>query len=487
MLSEALILGALVIAGESYLRLCGSRKWSVLVSLAVPTGAALLGLTGLLGMLLRTPIRPVTALTSLAVGLLAYSVTKRVRLAGDWAFLGLIVVVVGVLAAAVQETGLFTNSWDSFEYGESAALFARDGSPSWHPTHLLERRSPGFAYVHALAVETGIGSYLPSFSPVLALSTLAFLGVSATSALTSSRLAAAPVIATLLVIFTATSHRFAYATFYLNAHAWAACIAIVTVGAIVMIIGGRVSGLGRMAVIAPSLAVLVLVRPEGALLAAVFLAPLAITRWPGITLRDVKVLFMLLGGATLAWQAGVLFPAFPQAPSSVILGGALGATLLAAPCYLGLTTRLSRRTASTVLVLSWCLAMVGAAILDAGFSESIVATYENVVLGKGLWGKSLVVLTGGLVVGLCLFRSDVATLPLFPYLAILPVGMWLAIARDGGFRVGPGDSFNRMLIHVLPLGVLALAALLGGTPRWSKQSRTDRDPRPIGTMKRDPA
>ena len=47
----------------------------------------------------------------------------------------------------------------------------------------------------------------------------------------------------------------------------------------------------------------------------------------------------------------------------------------------------------------------------------------------------------------------------------------LAIIRSGAYRVGPGDSFNRILYHFLPLGGTYLASAFAPMldPRFRKK------------------
>ena len=92
------------------------------------------------------------------------------------------------------------------------------------------------------------------------------------------------------------------------------------------------------------------------------------------------------------------------------------------------------------------------------------------MLVDGAWGASLLVLAGVLVVAVLLRRVEHEQVWLFPLLTFVPLSVLLAFLREGAYRVGPGDSLNRMLLHVLPLAVLAVAVTADGEARpWTRR------------------
>lgn len=462
----------LLSAGESYLRLAGTRRPFLVASLALPTGAALVALVGMLATLTRLPVRPAVAVGGLAGSLLLVSTSRRVRSRRDWLLLGGLVATIWLLVLLITESQVAILTLDSFAYGKSAALF-RDGTALHHTAGLLERRSMGLAYVHAIAINVTGASFLPTLSPLLAICCLVFLGYASIRALSaggpSNR--ATVTVGLLLILMVMTSHRMAYAAFYMNSHMWVAtCVAIVSGMALLTVIERDRSGIGRWEVaVAPSLAALVLLRPEGALLGVLLIYPVVVWTWANIDRSAKSLLLIVLGATTLLWHAAILWPRFENVPTSVIGMSVVGLVILATPMLLRPDRTLPPRL---TVPATWAVIVGATALMAIVESDTVVrsanATYQNVIRGEGLWGASLVLLIIGATLAWLLYKSPPTVVPMFPFLAYLPVALFLAIARGGAYRVGPGDSFNRMLIHLVPLLVLGIAASLSGSPRWAR-------------------
>jgi hypothetical protein len=116
------------------------------------------------------------------------------------------------------------------------------------------------------------------------------------------------------------------------------------------------------------------------------------------------------------------------------------------------------------------LAVLGAAVWNPQLLlTSVGATGQNLFHGAGGWGYSLIII--GVLVFVCAFavRERQLIFLRFPVTSFIPLGFLLAYLRDEAYRVGYGDSLNRMWIHILPLAVLFLVAALNSDRwRWTK-------------------
>ena len=110
---------------------------------------------------------------------------------------------------------------------------------------------------------------------------------------------------------------------------------------------------------------------------------------------------------------------------------------------------------------------VGAYLLtDSGIlMRSVRSTAENVLTHIGGWGSFLLLFGVGGLLALILLRREALLAIRFPLTGFIPLVILLAYLREGAYRVGPGDSLNRMWIHVLPLAILFVAISAANRPR----------------------
>jgi hypothetical protein len=114
----------------------------------------------------------------------------------------------------------------------------------------------------------------------------------------------------------------------------------------------------------------------------------------------------------------------------------------------------------------WLVLFLAAFVDPATFFSSWNAAIENVIMGKGLWGYSVIVL-GLLFTGvLILTKAPERIFLRFPVTVFLPVGMLLAFLRGNPYRVSPIDSFNRMFLHIVPIAILFISSSLNSVSRY---------------------
>jgi len=215
-------------------------------------------------------------------------------------------------------------------------------------------------------------------------------------------------------------------------------------------------------VVAVSLGAISIGRPEGPLLAAVVAIP-GMTS-PGIPLRERALIAGGYAGVTAVWYGlGVAVHLDGGLGNSVVLGALVGVVSVAGATVAGAWPRLRRLTDAVPVVMPALalLAVVPMAVHKPGLvRQSISATTEN-VLGRGLWEATWIALPF-LVVGAAIAtRLGGRSLWVAPVATFPPFVLGLAYLRDKPYRVGPGDSASRMMMHILLAAVsfLVLAAL----------------------------
>ncbi|HOL18040.1 MAG TPA: hypothetical protein PLY40_07120 [Bacillota bacterium] len=142
------------------------------------------------------------------------------------------------------------------------------------------------------------------------------------------------------------------------------------------------------------------------------------------------------------------------------------AAIMAAPV---LAWRQVERRSTGILILAetglWLALVVMAAGNPRLLYRSALATIQNLALDSGGWGV-FPVLLGALLVAVLAFTDIPDRVYLrFPVTAFIPLAFMLAYFREGSYRVGPGDSLNRMLLHIMPLAIL-LVVSAAASPYW---------------------
>lgn len=441
------------------------------VAAALPLGAAAF-VTAQLLLLAAVPAiaAPRTVLAVVAGGAVGVGVVRRQ--AQQWRR-GLRALAPGVgvaalVVATVVAVPVANVTADSFRYVTLASLLSMGDGAQRASWFLLQSRGLAMGALHGLApLDPG---YLRSIGPLLGLSTLALVW-SAVRAELTPRLGgrAGWLVATLAAVLLATNSRFVFTSFYVNGHVEFAVWLLLLVAA------------GRAVVAAPTRATwptaalvglvgvaLTVLRPEGVLVALLALTPMVVAaelpeRWRGAVLAVVGV-------GSVVWHAAVLWPRGDEFNVEVAGLAGLGLVLVLVGATVEVADRLlARRPLGHVPVLVqahallWLITLAWGVTDAATLRRSVVATVRNVT-SDGLWGSSLWLLGAMVVVGLALVSVDRVGTLLFPLASFVPLGLLLALLRGGGYRFGPGDSLNRMLVHVVPLAVVLVGAMAAGAP-----------------------
>jgi hypothetical protein len=115
------------------------------------------------------------------------------------------------------------------------------------------------------------------------------------------------------------------------------------------------------------------------------------------------------------------------------------------------------RYADRVMLVVMLVALAGLAAANlAIFTESMEATFQNIVLSEGAWLFTWSVGVVLLAVALVVHQVPSSRLWTTPILGFAILWWLLPMIREGAWRVGTGDSGNRILAHMLPVVVAFL-------------------------------
>jgi hypothetical protein len=467
---ELVVIAALAYAGVLAAGFSGATRVAPRLALALPLGVAVYVPALLVPLVVGIPVAPQVALAVVVVGLSVAAIVRAPTLLG-WALAG--AALHGAVTVVMYRLTFARVTPDSFSYLEAAGILRDFRSLDALTAPLALTRQYTYPAVQALAAP---GGYLRTFSLLALLAAVAVVVVAANQTL--GAVAPSPALQALVLLATLAPNRVAFHALYLNGHTlFAALFAVI--GAAGWIAWKRPDaartwwGPATLATIA-----LVPLRPEAVLVAGMAMLPLVFA--PGVPVTWRRAPVVALGATTVLWYAGgplrVGLVEGRDPDPSVLLAIALGVAALVAV------------TIRPLLALSWTTVRrlvaggLGATLLLLTVRRpdevlaSLQATGQNLT-GDGNWGwfwPAMVVL---LVVA-WRSRPEAWGVLIWPLATFPALGLLLALVRGIPYRVGPGDSFSRMLVHLVPLLALTLiarleqpAVTLGDVDSFSAQRR----------------
>jgi len=308
----------------------------------------------------------------------------------------------------------------------------------------------GFSYPLLLALGRD-GEHLTAVTPLIAVSVLlAALWLARELLGAKLRSTAALTVAGVLGLAMLTATVPLRSLFYINGHTLVALGLLLLAGIGVLATrDGRLQP-GQLAIAMAAIAVVSTTRPEGIALAALVALPLIsqswLKRWQIVALVSSATLplgiWLAVYDSYILSSTGIWWPIF----TALLVG--LGA-VLALPWLDWL-----RERAVPIALGGMVLALLAAVVFFFGrLRGGLVALWENLALGEGLWGFTLVgLLAVTLVIGWR--KTTVEYQTLLVTSALLILGTLIAKMLDGGQfgeptlgRIGWSDSLNRMWIH----------------------------------------
>ena len=457
-----LLLGLALLGGRR------SSSRSAHFAMAFSSGAALLAASGvvvigshaILGA--SPPFVPAAVALAALAAVSAFALTSaRIRVAPVASGLaGAVAAAAVALAAGAFRARLATA--DSFIQMLSAeALATRGPGPLIAEPYTFYSFPPAMKVLHAPAAALGSAAAYPlSMAATAALLTL-LANLAYRQGILEQGTLRAGIVAAGAVALALSSAQMITMSRYVNGHTLVALWLLVLISALASAEEPRRYLWDLKTSIPAHLAVvgIVLARVEGMLLVGLVLAAFSSS---GSARGHVRRLWFSLAAATGVWYALAthLFLADGQRPP----GALLVSPLLVAACLLApyLSERLPARFGLGALVAAGLLlGTFGYAVLEPlGFRRSLSATWTNLTVSGG-WGLSFLVTLAA--AGLALLHSRHLYDPVlrrvwYVVAGFIPLALIAAWLREGAYRVGQGDSLNRMLVHIFPLLVLLAAS-----------------------------
>lgn len=440
-----------------------ARVW-----LSVPIGVALYLPTALILIIVTGALSPALALAATTgLGIVGFFVAGlrgqlNLRVIG-WAAVAIGIAGLTVVLARILHLTRLTP--DSLRYLLAATdLILPDAFTEMHKADLLIRQI-GLPSLHALS-DLVDRRYLASIGPLFGVSGLglfAWLVWHVTRGLADRR--RRWWLATGAVLFLGTSNRLVYDAFYINTHIQMAAYLLIAVAGSWLAVSKQKPGWAWPAGLA--LAATLLLRPEAPLVVAIILVTAAASRASPIVravLTVPAVISMAFWYGIALWQNannGDLISL-----TAPVFGSMLAVFGAALVMLAGGFTRARPLARHVDLV-----ALAGLALVVAGYGlrnpdvviNSLQSTFRNLTY-DGLWLITWVAALALLVVALVVQRVPDGRLWTVPILGFGLLFWLLPLIRDGAWRVGAGDSGNRILAHILAVVVafLVLAAVEPG-------------------------
>ena len=198
---------------------------------------------------------------------------------------------------------------------------------------------------------------------------------------------------------------------------------------------------------------------------------------PNFSRRQKSILMATLGCSIIIWQGFVA--AVYRAEGTAVPFSAI-ALLIVGIAVLGaipvVRWKLFARRGSLLLNCAegalWLALVVLFVREPAVLIESLSATVQNVVRGEGSWGGSLVVILSVTTVAVALVVVPGQSRVRFALTTFLPFVFLLPYFRGSSYRVGDGDSLNRMWFQIIPIAIFYLIVAVGiGTSRYGRGAK----------------
>ncbi|MEX1078649.1 MAG: hypothetical protein WED09_06025 [Homoserinimonas sp.] len=484
MIVETIVVLAMLAGGAALVRIGGLRGWGVPVLGAVAGISAFIAV-GIVQLLLPVTTSPIltialTAGIPLTAWLWLLFRRKDVGVHWLWALLAGLGAIGGV--AIFRMLRLSNWSYDSIQYILNGALIASDNFDE-ASTGLVPKRLIGVPLIHAAGNISG-DLYLPSITPLISGLIIALIAWLSWTALSRhlTRWMSVGIIATGLLLLISIN-RFIFHSFYINGHLLFGLLLLAVVGCSwLLATDDRVAMPALLLVVGLASIALVVIRAEGCIAVALAILPIVLDETTPV--RFKTALLASVGATVIGWQSFVAVAYLDDGlPTPFSVYGLLlvGVVMLGAIPILR-WTRATRHRGLLLLVAElglWLVLVILFLREPEMLIDSLDATVRNTVFGAGSWGLSLVMLLVLMVIVLCVSVPESVRLR-FPLTTFVPFAFILAYLRDAAYRVGDGDSLNRMWMQLVPLVVLYLVLAIGAGRwrplRWSERSSAVQSP-----------
>jgi hypothetical protein len=460
MINEIAIAIALTVAGSGVLTAVrrdvtpAARCW-----LSIPIGAAVYLTVGLVWLVFVGTLDPLPVLlAAIGVGMVVAAAMiirgGMTRAELGWILVGIGVAVVTVLVARTWHLTRLTP--DSLRYLlASNDLVLPDGLQQMNATDLMTRQI-GLPALHSLS-DLSDRRYLASLGPlfgVFGFGLFVWLTLQVTGRMGERKSRVALVGAAAL--FLVASNRLVYDSFYINTHIQMAAYLLIAVAGAWLAVSGR----SRWAVPAGlALAVTLMFRPEAPLVVVIVLVTVAASR-ASQKIRLAMALPALAVGAV--WYGLGLWPNASGgdeiSPTAPVFAGLVAIGLATILCLVSGSERARpwARWLDVAGLAGLALMLAFFVATEPGvFATSFESTARNLTR-DGFWLLTWVAVVPMLLVALVVETVPDGRMWTVPILGFALLYWALPYLREGAWRVGTGDSGNRILAHFLAVTVLFL-------------------------------
>lgn len=457
---ELAILAMILFSGWMILAAFGMRGWTI-IPLGFLVGTFVVVVVAFFLVVTGLPTYPWVVLSAALLLSAGVLVGLRGRRSLQLTHLAVGMALLVPLVITFTSANLVNYHIDSFRYLVASGLLANN-SFEIASLNLLEKRLLSAPVIHSLSDLSG-ERYLQSYSPILSLALMGLLawGVSQGRPGTTIKRRGL-VITTLAVLLVATNNRMVFNSLYINDHlVFGAAFLVICCASWLRGRGVQPDDSPLVVAAVLALPVLVVTRPEGFIVGAIAILPLILHEHA--SLRTRRLVLIVYALSTVAWFSFVAIARY-EATGGValtemgpVLVGLFGFATVPVLRWAKLTNW--RRAILLIVEVGLWLALALFALSDPGIlTRSLRATFENLLRGAGSWGYSLVLLSAIALTAMLLAKDKVLVHLRFPLTALLPVMFLLAYLRNGAYRVGNGDSLNRMLMQFVPVVVLYVSA-----------------------------
>lgn len=470
MIVETLCILAVLTGGCALVRTTGINGWP-LPALGYVAGTSMQIIIGTIQAVSGLPTTPALTLALTLILPLAWWVACKIR--GRHVSVKIIPTVITYLSVIIavillRSANLVNWHTDSFRYLMTGSLIY-SGNYDAVSLNLIKLRLLSVPLIHAPANYSG-EYYLRSAVPLLAVSTVAvFVWLCREGLRDKLNQRQVALFSTAGVLLLTTNNRFVWNAFYINGHLFVAVLLMLIAGCCWLLVRGtNVPRCALLTLTLLAIPALVVTRPEGLLVAGLALLPALVSE--SIPWRQRAIILLTLGISILVWEGFSVFAYIKRGtdiPFSA--SGLLGLGILAVITVPLLAWRRLdkplRYFPIVVEIALWAALIIAAVREPFILRQSLLVTVENVVYNAGSWGCSLIVL-GVIFLGIIVLTNYSDRIFLrFPVTTFIPFSFLLAYLRDNPYRVGNGDSLNRMFIHIVPLAILFIITA-AGSERW---------------------
>ncbi len=481
MIIELLIILTHLFVGSILVRALGFRGW-IIPFLGFIVGLSVHALIGLLQILTPLSTNPVLALfigvvTASTILIRSWSNPKLspIKLSPILAS----IFVSGVLVQLFWTLHLFNYQVDTFSYLEMSSILFQDKYDAVENLVRISKRLIAVPFIHSSALIGG-EVYLRSAMPLISLSLLAsfawMLREGLKKSVENNRLHLLIFLGLLLLL---TNNRFVFHSFNINGHLFFAALLLIIAGCSWLIARKikTVPTMGLIGLICIIIPALVVTRTEASIIAGLALIPLVLDT--GLDWRKRILPVLTLGISMILWQSFVSYSDYRinggiSLQNYGLLLAGIGITALTPFLRWKFLVKNKKIIPNALEAFLWVMLVIFAYFNPSILITSINATIQNTVFGS--WGWSLVVLGFLFLSALIIYRTKSAIYLRFPITTFVIAGFLFGYLRDGAYRVGDGDSFNRMLIQIVPLVVFfVIVSIATGKPRLSRLSVLKQD------------